>query len=729
MTDPNRKKILPGLKAWWSDVIGTQSYLRYFEREDRKRRLAGQFLTIITIGLGIYYLAWHAQHINWEATLYSFIFFLAEFIGLVLFTFFAFNAWFLRYHSPQGVSVEKPESIDVFITVAGEPVDIVAETVRAAVNIDYPNKKIYLLDDKGDIAYKNIAEKFGCGYFARDDHSHAKAGNLNYAFERTTGDLILTIDADQIPQPQIVSTLIGYFKFPVIGFVQSKQDFKVPLGDPFGNTDRIFYNVMQLGKDMDNSAFSCGSGVIYRRRALEEIGGFSTWNLVEDVHTSMLLHDRGWRSIYYHYPLSKGTAPADIHGVYRQRRQWAADSLRILFWDNPFFRKGLTFKQKLQYFHLGFVYLVAAFVMPLFFLTPIWALLTHQFVLIAPVRSYVLHRFPYFIAMSLAYGILNYPTHYMYAFKMWTGLFPAFIHATWIALWSRKEKPAYRINVKPAEAVKRKNPFLAILPQQGIIFLSLFAVVYAFIKGAETWDYYLLNVVWSIWSVWTMSGICIAAIKTNRWVEEAAPEKQKEPSLILRARELFITILLTLFITFFFTVADMAEVNESLNNFRQEILFKGRVEKQTTFIIERIAPPPESLPHPAEKGTEGLKDQGYTPEKTKGSVDVRKASAKEREAVKKVSFEGDPWVIQVASVKIQKVAKAYKEKLMASGWTPYSVLAKVKEEEWVRVRVGFFRNREEAEKAAEAMREKFKGESRYWMTQVPIKEMEELLGK
>ena len=66
---------------------------------------------------------------------------------------------------------------------------------------------------------------------------------------------------------------------------------------------------MQAGKDTDNAAFSCGSGVIYRRKALEEIGGFSTWNLVEDVHTSMLLHDRGWRSIYYNYPLTKGTAP------------------------------------------------------------------------------------------------------------------------------------------------------------------------------------------------------------------------------------------------------------------------------------------------------------------------------------------------------------------------------------------------------------------------------------
>jgi cellulose synthase (UDP-forming) len=707
-------RFLQPIKTWWSDVKGTQAYLRYFEREDRRRRLAGQFLTFITIGLGIYYLAWHAQHINWEAKLYSFIFFLAEFIGLVLFAFFAFNAWFLRYHSPQGVSVEKPESIDVFITVAGEPVDIVKQTIEAAVNIDYHIKKIYLLDDKGDIAYKNIAEKFGCGYFAREDHSHAKAGNLNHAFHRTDGDLILTLDADQIPQPQIISTLIGYFKFPMIGFIQSKQDFKVPVGDPFGNTDRIFYNVMQLGKDMDNSAFSCGSGVIYRRKALEEIGGFSTWNLVEDVHTSILLHDRGWRSVYHNYPLSKGTAPADIHGVYRQRRQWAADSLRILFWDNPFRRKGLTFKQKLQYFNLGFVYLVSAFVMPLFFMTPIWALLTHQFVLIAPVRSYVLHRFSYFIAMSLAYGIINYPTHYMHAFKMWTGLFPAFIHATWIALRSRKKKPAYRLNVKPAGEVKQKNPFLAVLPQQGIILLSIFAVLYAFIKGAETWDYYLLNVVWSTWSIWTMSGICIAAFKTRGWIEKTSLKEKKEPSFFFRARELFVTVLLTLFITFFFTVADMSEVNQLLSNFRQKVLSTPSIEDSTS--------------SPEEK-SERPKDESYVPEKKEGTEDIKLARVEEPAEEKKIPVKEDRWIVQVAAVRTQKEAMVYKEKLMASGFPAYSGSAMVKEEEWIRVRVGFFKNKDEAQKAGEEIRKKCYFKGQYWITRVSQKEMEDLVGK
>lgn len=714
-----------GMRIWWADVLEKRPHSRYFEKEDRKRRIAGQVLSIITIGLGIFYLIWHFQSINWAFGYYSLPFFFAELVGLLLFTFFASNAWFLRFHSPEGLPLEKPLSVDVFVTVAGEPVELLTETVKSAVQIDYPNKKVYVLDDKGDIEYRKIAEALGCGYFAREDHSHAKAGNLNYAFQRTSGDLILTVDADQVPSPQIINTLIGYFRFPLIAFVQTKQDFGVPVGDPFCNTDRIFYNVMQAGKDTDNAAFSCGSGVIYRRKALEEIGGFSTWNLVEDVHTSMLLHDRGWRSIYYNYPLTKGTAPVDIYGVYKQRKQWAADSLRIMFWDNPFLWKGLSFKQKLQYFNVGFVYLVSAFVMPLFFVTPILALLTDTFVLTAPVRSYVLHRFPYFIFMSIAYGILNYPTPYMRAYQMWTGLFPAFIHATWIALRSKKKKPSYQVNMKPIRDVKRKSPWLGILPQQGIVFLSVFSLVYVFIVGVISWDFYLLNFIWSVWSVWTMSGICLAAVRKHRWPEEAVSEKGMVPSFFSRTKELFAVVILSIFITVFFTITDISEVSGFLGGFRLKVLSTLNLEKPVPTVSTEIPKAPEvSNPSPKEKAEEpGKSPPEAVPVDRKEEVVKKEEVAKKQEATRKEEVtKRENWIVQVYSVKAMEEAMAHKERLMAAGFAAYSTSAKVKGGDWIRVRVGFFVNRVEATKAAEEIKKKFDLRDPCWVTKVSAEE-------
>jgi len=726
------------IKKWWSDVSGTKVYFRYFEKEDRRRRLASQFLTFVTVGLGFWYLLWHFDCIN-RGFWYSFVFFFAELIGLILFQFFAVNAWFLRFHSPQGVTLEKPLSVDIFIPVAGEPIELLKDTVQAAVQIDYPYKKIFVLDDKGRMEYRRLAERYGCGYFAREDHSHAKAGNLNYAFQRTSGDLILTLDADQVPQPQIVNTLIGYFRFPSVAFVQTKQDFRVPIGDPFGNTDRIFYNVMQTGKDTDNAAFSCGSGVIYRRKALEEIGGFSTWNLVEDVHTSMLLHDRGWRSIYYNYPLSKGSAPADIYGVYKQRKQWAVDSLRMLFWNNPFHWKGLTFKQKLQYLNLGFVYLVAAFVMPLFFLTPILALLTNNFVLSAPVRSYVLHRFPYFISMSIAYGLLNYPTPYMRAFQMWTGLFPVFIHATWIALRSRKKKPSYQVNIKPIEKIKRKNPGWAILPQLAIVFFSFFSVIYVFIHGVVNWDFYLLNSVWSMWSVWTMSGICLAAIGRHRWPKDEGLQKKIVPSFFSRTKELFITVIFTVSIAVFFTMADVPAMNKCLGGFRLKVLSALSLEKPVPSIPKEISKPPQiSSTYLNKEDTEESKAlPPEIPAEEKKGKDVEKEEIARKEEVirkdevvkKEEIIKRGNWVVHVASVKTPEEAMFYKKRLMALGYPAYSIPAKVKGGDWLRVRVGFFVSKDDAQKAGEEISKKFIPKGPYWIAKVSAKEMEYIIGK
>ena len=72
---------------------------------------------------------------------------------------------------------------------------------------------------------------------------------------------------------------------------------------------------------------------------------------------------------------------------------------------------------------------------------------------------------------------------------------------------------------------------------------------------------------------------------------------------------------------------------------------------------------------------------------------------------------------------------AFKEKLMASGFPAYSGSAMVKEEEWIRVRVGFFRNQDEAQKAGEEIREKCYFKGPYWITRVSQKEMEDLVGK
>jgi cellulose synthase (UDP-forming) len=304
---------------------------------------------------------------------------------------------------------------------------------------------------------------------------------------------------------------------PRVGWVQTRQRFLVPEGDPYSNEDNVFYDVMQRGKDSHNAAFSCGSGVIYRRAALESVGGFSTWNLVEDVHTSMRLHDKGWRSIYYDHALSTGTTPLETRGMYRQREQWALDSLRLLFWDSPFRQKGLSLVQKMQYFQIGFTYLVSGFVMPVFLLVPAWSLFTGNFIIHTSVWLYVLYRGIYLLTQTLGFFLLNHPSDPSgKAYRQWIGLFPVFMMAAFRALGSRSGKPEYKVNRKPGSAEIGRAQVMPVLPQLMIFVLTIAACIYGYVKHTLPWTVYAIDVVWSTWVLWSLWAMIRASIQRKR---------------------------------------------------------------------------------------------------------------------------------------------------------------------------------------------------------------------
>ena len=508
---------------FWKTIVGQKPYERHLESKDRLRRATGQIFLLGNVGFGLLYIFWFFSVLNWSVWYISIPFLIAEIAGLITATYFAGIIWHPRFHRPEGLSWDQTPSVDVFVTTCGEPLTILQRTLTAVAQIDYSRKKVYILDDAASPGVKMLAEQNGCHYIARTDHANAKAGNLNHGLSQTHGEFFLTLDADQIPDRDIIARLVSYFKFSKVGFVQSAQRFVLPDGDPFGNSDELFYKVMQPGKDNDNSAFSCGSGVVYRRAALESVGGFSTWNLVEDVHTSMKIHAKGWKSIYHNHPLTTGTAPADVLNVYKQRQQWATDSLRLLFWDNPFKYAGLTLKQKLQYFQLGFVYLISGFAMPIYFLIPSWSLLTGQFLADAPVTDYMFYRGLYFLFGILALTILEHPADSRKPYKMWAGLFPIFVKATIAALRSKTHKPRYAVNGKLPDNPSLLQRIKAIVPQMSFIFLTLASIAFSLQLKTLPMELFLVNGLWGCWVIWSLSGICTAAVKPKQFSQSVGP--------------------------------------------------------------------------------------------------------------------------------------------------------------------------------------------------------------
>lgn len=475
---------------------------RYREKELARARVLGGVLSALVLVCAAGYLAWCFSRADWNYWYATGPFFLAETAFLVLLALWVGILRAKRLHRPGGPPNPPPDlSVDVLIPCRGEPVTMIRKTLEAAMRIDYPRLAVFVLDDGDSDEMREMVLEQGAGYFRRDVHDDRKAGNLNYALARTSGDLVLTLDADQVVEPAIVRETIGYFAIPRIGFVQTKQRFAVPRGDPWGNADTVFYEAMMPGKDWDNSAISCGTGVLYRRSALQEVGGFSTWNLVEDVHTSMLLHDRGWRSVYHGTAYATGTAPTEMISYTTQRWQWAVDALRIFFWDNPLFRKGLTWQQRVQYFHFGYHYLCIGCALPIFLVLPIWALFTHHFMLAAPVWMYMAVRAPYFISHLLVNRFLTDGTNNFKVFQVQAGLFGAYFDAALTALACRRRPPGYTVTRKAALQTGIGSRFFRCSPHLLIVVASVAAIVWGLVNiRSDPW-FLTVNVFWALWVI------------------------------------------------------------------------------------------------------------------------------------------------------------------------------------------------------------------------------------
>lgn len=304
-------------------------------------------------------------------------------------------------------------SVDVFITVAGEPAEVVVKTLRAARDLDYQNHRVFILND-GYVAKKEnwreiekLARDEGVGCITRTIAGGAKAGNINNALRLTSGEYVTILDADMVPKRHYLKKLLSMFDNQKVGFAQSPQYYKnyrtneVTRGA--WQQQQFFFGPIMAGKGKINSAFICGTNFLIKRKALLAAGGMNEKNIAEDFVTSLRVHQAGWESRYTTEVLTRGLAPEDMLSYYKQQLRWARGSLEVLFSMNPLFKRGLSWTQKWQYIFSAMYYLNGLIVLfdifvPMFFL----------YTGISPVKTSSSNFAFYFIPyMVLTFLILN----------------------------------------------------------------------------------------------------------------------------------------------------------------------------------------------------------------------------------------------------------------------------------------------------------------------------------
>jgi cellulose synthase (UDP-forming) len=338
-------------------LAATVGLSRWVPRHPRWRPL----VIALNLAVTIRYLWWRGtQTLNWESgwgIAVSLTVYLAEIYGfLVVLHHYLIATRATDRHVPQGMADFRP-TVDLLVTTYDEGTDILYRTLVGCLAIDYPAQRIHVLDDGRRPEVAELCRRLGVEYVSRADNAGAKAGNLNNALSRTTGELVATLDADHVPVRSFLAETVPHFREGGVAQVQTAHHFYNP--DLFqdrlrirayvANEQDMFYHVVQPGRDVYNSSFYCGSGAVFRRSALEEIGGFPTATVTEDLHTSVLLHNAGWKSIYVNRDLSAGLAPESYDAYLTQRRRWALGTFQTLLARGGLFLPGLSVMQRINY--------------------------------------------------------------------------------------------------------------------------------------------------------------------------------------------------------------------------------------------------------------------------------------------------------------------------------------------------------------------------------------------
>lgn len=432
-----------------------------------KVRLAGIFLLLVTA----WYLPWAFSNLNWKAPWLSIPFAAAILLAAVMMVIAVINNWRGWVPEKRLVPAGQEPEVAVIIPTYGEPPMMVYETAKSVLDQDYPQSRIRLIisDDSHRPGMRQVAERLKkehpqaiVGYHEpprRGDpnrRGEAKAGNLNSVLDlinryASQVPFVETRDADDnVGDPSFLRQAVGQLVANQrVAFVQTIKEAVVSPGDPFGNLEPLFYRKLMLTKNAANAVFPCGSGLVWRREALNDIGGFPAWNLVEDLQSGLEALRRGWRGLYLPIVGALGqTAPEDIPNTTKQRGTWAIDTIRLTFWAD---KRGLTLLQRMHFAEMGLFYMLG-FAILLFTVTPVVTLVFNVHPLTGTQADYALHLWPYVVAIELFLVALadGLPYEQLWrARQILLGMAPVYARAVIIALiYGPSRKPGYRVTRK-----------------------------------------------------------------------------------------------------------------------------------------------------------------------------------------------------------------------------------------------------------------------------------------
>lgn len=331
-------------------------------------------LFIIVLGLGVFiYIFQSYFNTVWGlALLCTFMFIYAVFMNL------SYKLQKRKLEKfPQVINPDYKPFVTVMIPAHNEE-GVIGATVQNILNMDYENFEVIVIDDRSSdntaSVIKDLEQKFEkvTALIRPKDAFPGKSAVLNDAFKLAKGEAILVFDADATVDPDFLSKLIPNLEPKDVGAVQARKVIRNKNTNLLTRCQNNEYTMdahLQLGRDSIKGAVELrGNGELIKRQALEDIGGWNNYTIVDDLDMSTRLHIKGWDVRFCIDAVVYEEGIIYIKPLYRQRRRWLEGTIRryLEYFDQVLFSKKMSLRASLD-----MTAYITQFIMPGWFLMEI----------------------------------------------------------------------------------------------------------------------------------------------------------------------------------------------------------------------------------------------------------------------------------------------------------------------------------------------------------------------
>jgi cellulose synthase/poly-beta-1,6-N-acetylglucosamine synthase-like glycosyltransferase len=217
----------------------------------------------------------------------------------------------------------------------------IENAIRSLLEFNYENMEIIVVDDGSTDRMYEKAKPYadrGLIKLFRNSAASGRAGRpaaSNMALSLSSGEYIISVDADTSFDRDTIINMIGPFYEPQVGVVAGNLKVR--------NGSVSFWSRMQgleyfqsislwkrwlnvLGTNMQAS----GAFGAFRRQVLEDCGAWDP-ELAEDADLSLKIKKSGWRVAFAPYAIAMTNVPETLGQLMKQRYRWDRGMLRTYF--------------------------------------------------------------------------------------------------------------------------------------------------------------------------------------------------------------------------------------------------------------------------------------------------------------------------------------------------------------------------------------------------------------